>query len=163
MAPSGFGAYGFHFLGSQHLAMGAVPPHFGPGQNDLETEVTLNLLPHLLQQVAEKFLNLAAAQANDVSVLLFQARLVVVLVAVVMHQVQLVHQSSGLEQFQSAVDGYPVNFGIPLARELEETFSVQMLAGLVDQIQQNLPLPCQPNSLLFERILDTRDRHGDYH
>src|ERR1022692_4433383 len=143
--------------------MGAVTAHFGPCQNDLETEVTLNLFPHLLQQIAEKFLNLAAAQTNHVSVLLFQARLVVVLVAVVVHEVQLVPEASGLEQLQSAIDGYPVDFGIALARELEETLSVQVLAGLIDQIQQNLSLPCQPNSLLFERILNTRDRHGDYH
>jgi hypothetical protein len=46
---------------------------------------------------------------------------------------------------------------------LVESLGIQVLAGLIDQIQQNLPLPCQPNSLLFERILDKGDRHGDYH
>ena len=50
-------------------------------------------------------------------------------------------QSSGLEQFQSAVDGYAVDFRIPLARELVEPLGVQMLAGLIDQVQQNSPLP----------------------
>ena len=120
-----------------------------------------------LQQIAEKFFDLAAAQANHVSVLLFQARFVIVLVPVVVHEVQLVHQPAGLEQLQRPVDRDAVDFGILLARQLVETLGIQVLAGLIDQIQQNLPLPRQPDSLLFQRILDSRDCHettreGDY-
>ena len=43
---------------------------------------------------------LAAAQADDVRVLLLQAGFVIMLIAGVMHQVQLVHQAAFLEQFE---------------------------------------------------------------
>src|SRR5580693_7399135 len=112
MTPSRFIAYGREFVGTQHLAVGTVPANFSARQNDLETEVALDLFPHLLQQVAEEFLNLAAAQTNDVSVLLLKARFIIVLVARVVHEVQLVNQSAGLEQLQRPVDSDAVDFGI---------------------------------------------------
>ena len=112
--------------------------------------------------VAEELLNLAAAQADHVRVLLLQPRLVVVLVAVVVHQVQLVHQAAGLEQLQRPVDGHAVQLGIFFARQLEQTLGIQMLAGLIDQIEQNLALAREPHASLFERIFDTGNRHSGW-
>ena len=55
-----------------------------------------------------------------------------------MHQVQFIHQAAGLEQLERAVDGDAVDLGILFAGELEEPLGVQVLAGLIDQIEQNL-------------------------
>ena len=85
--------------------MGTVPSHLGPRQDNLKPEVSLNLFAHLLQQVAKELFDFAAAQANHVGMFLFQARLVIVLVPVVMHQVQLVHQAARLQQLQRPVNG----------------------------------------------------------
>ena len=126
------------FFRAQNLAVGTVPAHLGPRQDDLKSEMSLDLLPHLLQQIAEKLFDFAAAQANHVGMFLFQARFVVVLVAIVMHQVQLVHQAAGLEQLQRPVDGDAVQLRIFFARQREQTFGIQMLAGLIDQIEQDL-------------------------
>ena len=65
--------------------MRTVPAYFSPRQDNVETEMTLDLLAHLLQQVAEEFFDFSAAQADDVGVLAFQASLVVMLVPVVVH------------------------------------------------------------------------------
>src|ERR1700733_519889 len=86
------------FLRAQDLAMRAVPAHLRPRQDDLKPEMTLDLFAHLLQQIAEELFDLATTQANHVGMFLFQPGLVVVLVAVVMHQVQLIHQAACLEE-----------------------------------------------------------------
>ena len=147
------------FLLAQNLTMGTVPSHFGPRQDNLESEMSLDLFPHLLQQVAEELFDFAAAQANHMGMFLFQPRLVVVLVPVVMHQIQLVHQAAGLQELERPVNGDPVQFRIFFAREREQTLGIQMLAGLIDEIEQNLPLAREPNALLFQRIFDSGDRH----
>ena len=149
----------FHFLDAQRLAMRAVAAHLGPRQQDLKSEVALDLLAQPLQRLAEELLHLAAAQADHVRVLLLHAGFVVVLVAAVVHQVQLVHQAAVLEHLQRAVDGDAVELGILLLGQLKQALGVQVLAGLVDQIQQDLPLPGEPHALLLEGSLDGRRRH----
>src|SRR5579864_5026081 len=67
-----------HLFRAQHLAMGAVAADLGPGEYDIESEMGLDLLPHCLQQVPEEFFDLSAAQADDVRMLLLQARFVIV-------------------------------------------------------------------------------------
>ena len=141
------------------LAVGTVPAHLRPRQDDLKSEMSLDLFAHLLQQVAKELFDFAAAQANHVGMFLFQPRLVVVLVAIVMHQVQLVHQAACLQQLQRPVHGDAVQLRIFFARQREQTFGIQMLAGLIDQIEQNLPLAREPNALLFQRIFNAGNRH----
>ena len=142
--------------------MSAITADLGAGKNNIETEMAFDLLSHFLQQIPEEFLDLSAAQTNDVRVLLLQARFVVVLVAIVVHQIQLVHESAGLEQLQSPVDGYPVELGIFFARQFVKTVGVEMLARLIDQIEQNLALPREPDAALLERIFDAGDCHETY-
>src|SRR5579883_2958282 len=91
-----------HFARAQRLTVRAIAPHLGPRQQNLETEVALDLLAQPLQRLAEKLLHLAAAQADDVRVLLFPPRLVIMLVARVVHQVQLIDQPAGLQHLQRA-------------------------------------------------------------
>jgi len=127
-----------------------VAADFGSGHNDLEAEVAFDLLAHLLQQIAEELLNAAATQANYVSVFLFEARFVVVLVAIVVHEIELIHQTAGFEQFQCAVDGDAIDLGIFFARELVKTFGIEVLSGLIDEIEQDLALAGKPDALLFQ-------------
>src|SRR6266567_5000476 len=82
----------FNLPCAQHLAVRAVAADFSPRQYDLKPEMRLDLPPQSLQRIAEELLHFAAAQADDVGVLLFGAGLIVVLIAAVMHQVQLIHQ-----------------------------------------------------------------------
>src|SRR5438067_483167 len=69
----------FDLARAQRLTVGAVAADLGAGQQDLEAEVALDLLAQALQRLAEEFLDLAAAEADHVRVLLLEARLVVVL------------------------------------------------------------------------------------
>ena len=119
-----------------------------------------DLFAHLQEEIAKEFLDFAAAQANHVGMFLLEARFVIVLVAVVMHQVQLVHQAACFQQLERPVDCDPVQLGVFFARQFEQALGVQMLAGLVDQIEQNLALPRQPDAALLERIPDAGSCHG---
>ena len=92
--------------------MGAIASHLSAGQKDLESKMAFDLLAQPLQRLAEKLLHFAAPQADHVRVLLFQPGLVVVLIAGVVHQVQLIHQAAVLEHFQGAVDRDAVQLGI---------------------------------------------------
>ena len=79
--------------------MSAVAADLRARQQDLKSEVAFDLLAQPLQGFAEKFLHFAAAQADDVRVLLFQAGFVVVLVAFVVHEIQLIHHAAGFSIF----------------------------------------------------------------
>jgi hypothetical protein len=94
-----------------------------------------------------------------VRVLLLHARFVVVLVATVMHEVELVHQAAGFEHLQGAINRHAVDLRILRFGKLEQAFGIEMLAGFVDEVQQNLPLPRKAQALLLERALHGRLGH----
>src|SRR5579862_8913949 len=81
-----------HFLRTLSLAVGTIAAHFGASENDFETEGRFHLFAKLFERRPEEFLNLATAHADDVGVFAFEARLIVVLVAAVVHEIELVDQ-----------------------------------------------------------------------
>jgi hypothetical protein len=153
-------AGGAQFLGAEHLAMRAVAADLGASEDDFETEVTLDLFAHFQQQIAKEFFDFAAAEADDVGVLLLEASFVIVLVAIVMHQVQLIDKAAGFEELEGAIDGDAVELRVFFATELIELVGIQVLAGLIDEIEQDFALAGEPDATLFERVFDAGDRHG---
>lgn len=91
--------------------------------------------------------------------LLLHARLVVVLLAIEVHQIQFVYQPAGLQHLQRPVNSHPVDFGILFLGKMEQIIRVKVLRRLVNQVEQNLPLPRQSHSSLLQRLLDAR-RHA---
>ncbi len=77
---------------------------------------------------------------------LLAARLIVMLFAGLVHEVQLIHQSAFLQQLQSAVNSDAIQFRIFIPRHLIKALRIQMLPGFIDQIQKNLPLPGEPHT-----------------
>ena len=106
--------------------MRAIAADLGPREHDLESEVRFHLPAHLLQRLAEKFLDFAAAQADDVRVLLLQASLVVMLVALEVHQIELVHQAAFFEQLQRAIDRDAIELGVFFLGQLIQALGVQV-------------------------------------
>src|SRR6267378_1707730 len=84
----------FHFPRAQRLAVRAVAAHLGPRQKNVEAEMAFDLTPKPLQWLAEKFLYLAALEANYVRVFLLHARFVIVLIAAIVHEVQFIYQAA---------------------------------------------------------------------
>ena len=128
--------------------MRAIPADFRARESDLKSELRLHLAADGLELFAEKLLDAAAAQADDVRVLLFQPGFVVMLFALEVRQIQLVHQAAFLEQLQRAIHGDAIELGIFFLGHLIQAFGVQMQAGVVDQIQQQAPLAREANPAL---------------
>jgi len=134
--------------------MRAIAAHFRPRQQNLKSEVALDLLAQPLQRLTEEFFHLAAAQADHVRMLLLQPCLVVMLVADVVHQVQLVHQAARLQHLQRAIHRDPVQLRVFFFRQLEQALGIQMLAGLIDQFEQYLALAGEAHAPLLQRSLN---------
>jgi hypothetical protein len=60
-----------------------------------------------------------------------------------MHEVEFVDQAAFLEELQGAVNRDTVELGILLLGKVKKAFGIEMLAGLIDQIEENLALACQ--------------------
>ena len=145
---------------AKHLAMGTVAANFGARQYDLKSEMLFDLAAQLGQWFAKKFFNFTASQADDVSVFLLQSGLVIMLIAALMHQVELVDESALFEHLQGAVDGDAIELRILLFGEFEKGVGVEVLAGFVDQFEKNFALPRQPDALLPERVFDAGRGHS---
>lgn len=150
---------GIHFLLTQRLAVGAITSDFGAGEKNLETEMRFNLAAEPLQGITEILFDLAAAQANDVRVLLLHAGFVIVLVARPMHKIELVHKAGFLQHFQRPVDGDAIDLGVLLLREGVKTFGVEVQSGLIDEFQQDSPLARETYSPIFQQASNTSPLH----
>jgi len=154
------GAEFLDFARAEGLAMGAVAADLGACDQDLKAEMALDLFAQALQGFAEELFDAAAAQADDVSMLLFEAGFVVMLVAAVVHQVELIHQAAQLQHLQGAVDRDAVDFGVTLLGHAIELLDIQVRAGAVDQFEQNLPLSSEANPTFLQRAFGRIQRHG---
>jgi len=150
----------FRFLGTKGTAMRTVSADLGAGGDDLKSEVRFHLLAHFLKRLAEIFLDFAAAQADDMGVLLLEARFIIVLIAGVVHQVELVDEPAFFEEFERPIDGDAVELGIFFLGELVETLGIEVEAGMVDQVKQDAPLASQPDATLAKGILNAGVGHG---
>jgi hypothetical protein len=147
------------FFRAQDLTMRTVPANLGPRQQNLKAEMQLHLASQSLKRLAEELLHLSASQANDMRVLLFQPRFVIVLIAGVVHQVQLIDQPALLQKLEGAVNGNAVQLRITLMRHRVKTLGIEMFPGFVDQLQEDLPLPREPNPTLPQRVFYAGTSH----
>ena len=111
-----------------------------------------DLFAQTLQRLTEKLLHFAAAEADDVRMFLLAPRLIIMLLAGLMHEVELVDQAAFLQQFQRAVDGDAIELRVFFLGHLIETLGVQMLACFVDEIEQNLALARQTHAMLGKSV-----------
>ena len=140
--------------------MGAIAADFGSCDQDLESEVGFYLLAQPMQRFAEEFFYLAAAEADDMGVLLLEPGFVVVLVTAVMHQIEFVDEAAVLKHLERPIDGDAIQFGIFGLREPEKLFGIEVFAGTVDEFEQNLPLTSEANPFLAQRIFHVGVCHG---
>jgi hypothetical protein len=140
--------------------MRAVAADLGAGELHFKAEMLFYLAAHFLERLAEIFFDFPAAQADDVRVFLFEARLVIMLIAGVVHEVELVDEPALFEQFQRPVDGDAIELRVLFLGELIETLSVEMETGVVDQVEQNASLASKPDASFAKGVLDAGGGHG---
>jgi len=77
--------------------MGAVSADLRAGEHDFKSELRFHLFAHFLERLAEIFFNFSAAETDDVGVLLLQTSFIVMLIAGVVHEVELVDETALFE------------------------------------------------------------------
>src|ERR1700730_9535223 len=110
-------------------ALVAIAADFQARDYDVELAITLNLPLQAVEEIALKFHDLAATQACHVNVVSLWTPFVVMLLALHVHQVELVDQAMTLEQIDGAVDGDPVDLRINLAGFAQDLAGVEVLFG----------------------------------
>jgi hypothetical protein len=77
-----------------------------------------------------------------------------VLVAPEVRQIQLVHQPAFLEQFQGSVHRNAIELWVSSLRETKQTVRIQVLTGLVNQVEQHLTLTRQAHAFVAQGLLN---------
>ncbi len=103
-----------------------------------------------LETIAHEFRDLATAQASHVDVVALQFALVVVTLAVDVHQVEFVDQALALQQLQGAVHRAAVDAGIDLLRLAQNLTGIEMLVGGFDYAQDGAALLRHADAALGE-------------
>ena len=93
----------------------------------MKVTITLNLALQAVKQIALKFGDFAATQARHMYVIALRPSLVEVLLALHVHQVQLIYQPVTFKEIQCSVNGHAVNSRVPLAGMAKNLTRVQML------------------------------------
>ena len=151
---------GCTFLGAEGAAMGAVSADLSARQYNFKSEVRFHLLAHFLKRRPEIFFDFAAAEADNMRMFFLEARLVIMLIAGVVHQVELVDKSTFFEQFERSIDGDAIELGIFFLGKLIQALGIKMEAGVVDQVEQDAALTGQPDASVTKSVLDAGGWHS---
>jgi hypothetical protein len=122
--------------------LAAVPAHLKTCDHNVKAAVTLDLTFQAIEQSALEFCNLAASQASHVDVVPLRPALIVMLLALHVHEIKFVHQTMSLKETKSAVNGDAINVWINPARVTQNLAGVEMLFGGLDHAQDGPALVC---------------------
>jgi len=103
--------------------------------------VALNLALEAVKQVALEFRNLSATQARHMDVIPLRPSLVVVLLALEVHQVEFVDESMTLEKVKRPVNGNPIHLRINFASLAQDLAGIEMLLGSFNHTKDGPSLP----------------------
>jgi hypothetical protein len=140
-------------FGRVGAAIAAIAAHLEPADHDVEAAVALDLTFEAVEEVAFEFHNLAATEASHVDVVALRPALVEVLLALHVHEIELVNQAVALKQLQSAVHGNSIDSGVELAGMAQELRGVEMLLGVFDHAENGAALPRQAKATRRQRSL----------
>jgi len=141
-------------------ALRAIAADLQPRNHDMEVAVPLNLAFEAVKQVAFELDDFSAAQARHMNVIALRASLIVVLLALHVHQIKLINQSMPLKQAESAIDGYTIDLGIDLSRMAQNLARVQMLLCSLYHAQNGAALACHAQSARHQFGLQTSRNFG---
>ena len=139
-------------LGGETLVADAAD--FGAGDGDLHFEVAGDLFLELLVEAGFKFADFATAEAGDMDMVARAVGFVVVAVAAEMEEVELVNEALALEEINGAIDGDEMDFGVDLLGALEDLVHVEMLFGIVHNLEDDAALAGKPDAAFAENDLE---------
>jgi hypothetical protein len=87
-----------------------------------------------------------AAKAGHMGVIAIRLGLVVMSLALDVHQIQFIDQAPLLQEGNSPIDGRAVDVGVLLLSEAEKVGGIQMPGRVLDDANQQASLGCHPDS-----------------
>jgi len=134
-------------------AIAAIAAHFETAYDDMEAAFALNLSLEAVEEIAFEFRNFPAAEAGHVNVVALRSPLIKVLLALHVHQVELVNQSVTLKKFERAVNRDLVDPWIKMASVAQNLRCVQMLFSGLHHTQNGPALVGQAKTARSQRRL----------
>ncbi len=122
------------------LALLANSAHFQPHYPDLKTALLDHLLFQFLERRARVFHDRAAPKAGHVTVIAVGLGLVIMLLALDVHEIEFIDQPAILEQCESSIDRGAIDIGVLFPGKLEEHGCIQMPGRVLNDIHQEAPL-----------------------
>jgi hypothetical protein len=150
----------FRKVGIGFEAGGAVAAYFGAGDGDFHVEVAGDLFLELLVEAAFEFSDFSTAEAGDVNVVAGAVAFVVVAVTAEVEQVELVDEALFFEQVDGAVNGDEVDAGIDFLRAGEDLVDVEVLLGVVHNLEDDAALLGHAEAALGEDLLELAGGFG---
>ena len=129
------------------MAIGAVAADFGASYCDFYLAVAFDLFFQLLEERAFYFPYFSAAQTGDVNVVAQAVAFVIVLVAANVEKVKLVDEAVALEHIERAIDGDAMDVRIDFLGAFENGSGVEVLVGVVHDLNENAALSSEANFL----------------
>jgi hypothetical protein len=124
----------------ESAATAAAATHFKSHNPDVEPCLTRDFRLQAFKQGARELFDSPALEAGKVHVIDVRLRLIKVLLAVQVHEIQFIDQTQLLEEFQGSVDRGPVNSLVALPRQLQQTRRVKMAVRVLDRLDKDLSL-----------------------
>jgi hypothetical protein len=118
-------------------------------------KVARDLFLQLFVQAALKLAHFPTPQTRHVDVIPRTVSFIIVPIAAQVQQVQLVNQAMFFEQINRAVDGNQMDALIDLLRAFQDLIDIQVLLGIIHNLQNHAPLPRQPDTFGAQRLLQT--------
>lgn len=147
-------------------AGGTISANFEARDQHMESAIGFDLLLEFVELIADEFGDFSATQARHVYVIFPQLALVIMALAVEVHEIEFVDQSVTFEQAESAIHGAAIDTGVEALRLPQNLACVQMLVGGFDDAQNRAALLSHPNAALGEmrlqmsRYFGLRKRHS---
>jgi hypothetical protein len=127
--------------GGSRAALIAVAADFQAGDYDVEVAIALDLPLEAVEKTAFEFRNFAAAKTGHVDVVSLGATLVVMFLALEVHEVKFIDQAVAFEETQGPIDRHTIDLGINLACVAQDLAGVEMLLGGFHYAQNSSTLP----------------------
>jgi hypothetical protein len=114
-----------------------------------------------LKRGSREFDDLPAREAGKMKMILFCPDLVIVLLAVEVHQIELVDHAQFLQQLDGPIDGRAVDFWFSLRGLLQQAFRIEMRGRLLNRLDQSAALRSEAyssGSQLIQQFMTRKQR-----
>ena len=142
---------GLFFSGEAIVADAA---NFGTRDGNVDVAVARNLLFELIVEMRFEFADFAAAQAGNVNVVARAVGFVVVAIPAKMEEIEFVDEALLLEEIDGAIDGDQVDVGANLLGTFENLIHVEMLFGVVHDLEDDAALASEADVALTKSLLE---------